>query len=291
MNAKELYQRLDKDFDLAHCRDDWSSMDFNEYISDNFKQRYMGLVLDNSGKIERVYTAVFPSDKVINEILDSGEKDVLLFTHHPRVWDINRAAGTFKDIGKDLLARMKDNRISLYSLHTPLDRVGEYATNVSFGRALGIKREKDFDSYYGFPAGIIGRTETSTVDELARKVEKAVGHKIKIWNYGDEAIKDHYVAIVTGGGNDLEALEELYGLGVNTFITGVTRPSKDFPPALKSHEYAKEKGINIIGATHYSTEKFACIAMVDYFKKLGLPAEFIPDKPDLNDMDYEMGVK
>lgn len=288
MNAKELYQKLDKDFDLEHCKDDWNQMDFNEYISDNFKQRYMGLVLDNSEEIRKVCTAVFPSDKVINGILESGEKDVLLFTHHPMVWDINGVPSTFKDIDKALLAKMKENRISLYSLHTPLDRVGEYATNVSFGKAIGVEREKDFDNYFGFPAGIIGKTEVNTVDELAHKIEKVVGHEVKIWNYGDEKIKDHYVAIVTGGGNDLEALEELYELGVNTFVTGVTRPSKNYPPALKSHEYAKKKRINIIGATHYSTEKFACIAMLDYFKKQGLEAEFIPDKPDLNDLDYNM---
>jgi len=53
---------------------------------------------------------------------------------------------------------------------------------------------------------------------------------------------------------------------------------------LEAHKIAEENGINVLGGTHYSTEKFACIAMVDYFKKLNLPSEFIEDEPVLEDM-------
>ena len=42
--------------------------------------------------------------------------------------------------------------------------------------------------------------------------------------------------------------------------------------------------INVLGGTHYSTEKFACISMVDYFKKIGLSSNFIEDKPVMKDM-------
>jgi hypothetical protein len=39
-----------------------------------------------------------------------------------------------------------------------------------------------------------------------------------------------------------------------------------------------------LGGTHYSTEKFACMAMTKYFEKLGLPSEFIEDAPGLADL-------
>ncbi len=32
MEAKKLYQILDKEFDLTHCKDDWSEIDFNDFI-------------------------------------------------------------------------------------------------------------------------------------------------------------------------------------------------------------------------------------------------------------------
>ncbi len=73
MKAIELYKKLDTDFELDDCKDDWSHMDFNEYISDNFKKCYMGLLLDNTEEINSVYTAVFPSDLVLNKIIEFCE--------------------------------------------------------------------------------------------------------------------------------------------------------------------------------------------------------------------------
>ncbi len=152
MNVQKLYQKLDQDFELERLKDDWKEMDFNEYISENFKKRYMGLVLDNSEEIFKVYTAVFPSDEVLQKILNFKEKDILLFTHHPMDWNI-MGKEIFKNIPRNFLQKLKENKI------------------------------------------------------------------------------------------------------------------------------------NIIGATHYSTEKFACMAMLDYFKQTGLPAEFIEGNPDLNDLE------
>lgn len=51
----------------------------------------------------------------------------------------------------------------------------------------------------------------------------------------------------------------------------------------RAHDHARKNGMTILGGTHYSTEKFACIAMVDYFKKACLDAEFIPDLPVMED--------
>jgi hypothetical protein len=39
-----------------------------------------------------------------------------------------------------------------------------------------------------------------------------------------------------------------------------------------------------MGGTHYTTEKPACLAMCDYFQKLGLPAEFIEGEPVMEDL-------
>jgi hypothetical protein len=41
----------------------------------------------------------------------------------------------------------------------------------------------------------------------------------------------------------------------------------------------------LLGGTHYSTEKFACQAMCDYFGKIGIiSTEFILDTPMLEDL-------
>ena len=102
-----------------------------------------------------------------------------------------------------------------------------------------------------------------------------------MYNYGDNEIKDRTVAVIAGGGNDVDMLEEIAKAGVNTFVTGIT-VKNDY--SKKAHEFAEKYRINILGGTHYSTEKFACISMVNYFKKVGLPSEFIEDKPVMGDM-------
>jgi len=284
MDAKNLYQKLEIDFELDKCQDDWSHMDFNEFVTENFKNRYMGLVSDNTEEIEKVYTAVFPSDKVLGEILETGEKNILLFTHHPMVWDSNNPGMPLKSMSKELLLKLRENKVSLYSLHVPLDKNGEYSTSVNLAKAIGVSRDEDFAQYFGVLAGVIGKTECQTIDELGEKVKNVVGHQIGILKNNEEEFDNQKIAVVGGGGNDLDVMKELLEKRIKTYVTGVIKVIGGYPPAVEFDRLAKENGINLIGATHYSTEKFACQKMVEYFESFGLPAKFIEDKPDFDDV-------
>ncbi|MFW9867916.1 MAG: Nif3-like dinuclear metal center hexameric protein [Candidatus Thorarchaeota archaeon] len=281
MNAKTLYEKIDSDFELDKCSDDWKGIESNEYVSDNFKQRYMGILLDNTQEIESVYTAVFPSDKVLIKILDSGKENILLFTHHPMIWDI-RKPSIFQHISYDLLPQLKQNSISIYTIHVPLDKNGEYSTGTNLARALEIVIEGEFYEYFGVMVGVLGKTELNTPEELADKLSSIIGHKSKLWKYGSDEIINNRVTVVGGGGNNLEGIEEIVELGINTYVTGIT-VLNDFSRPV--HDFEKEKGINLIGGTHYSTEKFACIAVCKYFKDFGLSCEFIEDDPVLEDLE------
>ena len=286
MNAIELYQKLEEDFKLQECQDDWSNIEFDlEFITENFRKRYMGILADNADEIRKVYTAVFPSKKIMEKILRRGEKNTMLFTHHPVDWKIKKGQSPFVNLNRELLKRLKENKISIYTLHTPLDRNGEYSTSVNFAKALGLTQMGEFAEYFGFLSGVIAKTDCKNIDEMAEKFEKTIGHKVKIWKYGAEEIKDGRVAMVAGGGNDPEILTEVAKLGINTFLTGVTYPNKDYEPSLEAHRIAKKNKISMIGGTHYSTEKFACIKMTEYFEKLGISTEFIEDDPDLGDLE------
>jgi len=70
-------------------------------------------------------------------------------------------------------------------------------------------------------------------------------------------------------------------LGIKTLITGVTLVNDH---SRATHEFEMANCVNIIGGTHYSTEKFAPMKMCEYFRALGLPSEFIDDEPDLLDL-------
>lgn len=282
MKSTKLYQHLEKDFITSEMSDEWAEYvgSVANFLSENFKKRSMGLVCDFTEEINHVYTAVFPSKKVMQKVIDNGARDAMLFVHHPSVWDIRKAPEVFQQMDKDLLQQFKDKRISVYNLHVPLDNFGEYSTSVSLANALGIKPKKPFAPYFGVLAGVFGKTEIATIQELKKVFEKAVGHEIGLYNYGDDKIEKKIIAVVAGGGLD-ETIEEIAQNNVNTFITGISVKNNH---SKKAHEFAEKHKINILGGTHYSTEKFACTAICKYFKKLELPSEFLEDKPIMEDI-------
>jgi putative NIF3 family GTP cyclohydrolase 1 type 2 len=83
------------------------------------------------------------------------------------------------------------------------------------------------------------------------------------------------VAVVGGGGADREALEAALERGCETYVTGgcFTRWAAEFL------ELAETAGIAVVDGTHYGTEKPPQLAMVEWFRTLGLDTEFIPDGP------------
>lgn len=282
MKAQELYDQLEKDFIAPELSDDWAShMDsVADFITDNFKQRSMGLVCDFATEITKIFTAVFPSDAVLQKILDAGAENAMLFVHHPAIWDIRKAPEIFQQMNPELLTKFREKNIAIYNLHVPLDNFGEYSTSGTLAKALGVEITKSFAPYFGGMAGVFGKTDCKTVSELKQKFAKAVGHDVKLYLYGEDEIVGGNVAVVAGGGLDVIDAE-LLAEDVTVMVTGITARSAHTE---MHHKFAEEHKINILGGTHYSTETFACIAMVDYFKKLGLPAEFVPDEPTMEDM-------
>ena len=281
MKAKELYELLDDRFIVEGLYDVWYKfMDgLDDYIYDNFKKTDMGLMCDFTDEIDTVYTAVFPSNKVMNDILNDGAKNSMLFLHHAFDWD-SRNSTPFSQISTQLLSKFKERKISIYVIHVPLDNYSEYSTGNSFAESLDLIVENKFGEYRGSKCGVICKTNLTSVDDLKDLVEKVVNHKVEIYHYGEDEILDSRVAIITGGGNDSKMLKEAIDNGANTYITGVTNLSI----TEKGHQFAKQNNINIIGATHYSTEKSACIKMVDFFKKVGLQSFYVEDNAVLEDM-------
>jgi putative NIF3 family GTP cyclohydrolase 1 type 2 len=282
MKATQLYKQLEKDFITPKMSDEWAQyMDsVADFLSENFKKRSMGLVCDFTTDINKVYTAVFSSKEVMQKILDDGTLDAMLFVHHPSTWDIRKAPEVFQQMDRELLQQFKNRRISIYNLHVPLDNFGKYSTSVTLAKALGISPEKPFAPYFGALAGVFGKINLATVQDLKNKFQETVGHEVSLYNYGENKIKRGTVAVVAGGGLD-ETINEIAQNKVNVLITGITAKNDH---SKKAHEFAEKHRINILGGTHYSTERFACISMVDYFKKIGFPSEFIEGEPVLEDM-------
>ena len=282
MKADMLYKRLESDFVKNGMWDEWAiyMSELEEFLSPNFIERSIGVVCDFAENINKVYTAVFPSESVMEQILAENTTDAMLFVHHAAIWDI-RKPSAFYNMDKELLEKLKKNRVSIFCFHVPLDNYSEYGTTKSLADALNIEFEKTFAPYRSAMAGVIGKTQCKTTEELNELYTKIVGHQTKLYTYGDNEIKDGRVALVAGGGNDISIVPELLEHDVKTYITGITLVSEY---SANVHDFEKENHINVMGGTHYSTESFACKNMRKYFEKLGLPSVFIEDSPILEDM-------
>jgi putative NIF3 family GTP cyclohydrolase 1 type 2 len=284
MKAKELYERIGKDFEIDKYRDDWSFVEFNEFINPDFKERYIGVMLDNADVIEKVYTATFPDANILDKILARNKTDILLFSHHAMIYDPTHEGFPFYNIGANYLKQLKEKRISFYVLHIPLDKNGPYSTSVNLAKALQLRVDGEFCEYLGCKVGVICVTDFTKLADFALHVKKVIGHEIKIRQYGDEVIQKGKVAVAAGGGCVDFVAREISELGVNTYLTGLTKPMISFEPGMEFHRIAKKSKINVVGATHYSTEKFACMAMEDYFAGLGIEAEFVEGTPCMEDL-------
>jgi putative NIF3 family GTP cyclohydrolase 1 type 2 len=284
MKAVDLYNQLEKDFVTPEMKENWYEgiEGLDEYICDNFKQRSMGLLCDFAQETTKVYTAVFPSDEVLLKILAYDSCDALIFLHHPMDWDLSKDPNkAFYEINTGLLARLKERRISLFNFHYPLDNFGEFGNSKTLAEEMGLKIIKPFAEFHGALCGVICETDCKDIHELKEKYSQAVGHETKLYQYGDSVITNNQVAIVAGGGNDTDVIKEIIEFGVNALISGLS-VSNSY--SLVAHEMEKEHKINLLGGTHYSSEKFGCIAMCEYFKKMGLLSEFVEGKPCLEDL-------
>lgn len=283
MKSNALYDQLEKDFVLPGMTDDWTQSmgSLSDLVTPQFKARSIGLVCDFAQHVITVRTAVFPSEKVMANVLDEGIEEAMLFCHHAATWDLRRAPEVFTPIDRNLLEGFKTKKISIYVLHVPLDHYGKYSTSVTLAQSLGIVPEKAFAPYFGGTCGVIGSGKIKSTLELKKTLEGIVGHSAALYEYGDPTIANGKIACIAGGGNSVGFLKEIASEGVNTLVTGISAVNAHSQAA---HNFARENLINILGGTHYSTEAGACRALCEYFEVLGLPSRYVDDDPVFEDM-------
>jgi putative NIF3 family GTP cyclohydrolase 1 type 2 len=115
----------------------------------------------------------------------------------------------------------------------------------------------------GQPVGLKARASMPR-NELIRKLRKALGGPVKVFNFGPRQTRT--IGIVTGG-----AGSEIYRVAqenIDTFITGEA-------PHWAAVA-AQELGMNLLLGGHYATEVFGVKALAAHLsKRFGIPWEFI----------------
>ncbi len=202
MKSGTLYDKIDNDFIFEGLSDDWSreTKGIEQYLTPSYKKSSMGLMFDFTQNIEKIFTSVFLDNSVINRV--KNEKNSMLFVHHPILEYYNNDQNCIMEIiSKDSIEVLKNNNISVYNLHIPLDHYGTYSTNNTLADALGLTIIDKFALYRGAYTGLICKTPFSTLNELKVTMENVFVHNVKLYEYGCNDINDKKVAIVAGFGH------------------------------------------------------------------------------------------
>ncbi|NDJ85070.1 MAG: hypothetical protein GYB66_04210 [Chloroflexi bacterium] len=291
MNLSELCSKLDAYFNIAaYAETDWHDLipeaargALQRFLQDGFTTTWNGLMLNNvppDDDIDRVYLAVFPSQDVLDTIIarevERGAPGTLIFTHHPLSYSESKAV--FKPIPTAQLEELQSHHISLYSCHAPLDCHPETSTTSALAAALELEEGTQFGQYYAGKAGIHGKVTPTTFQDFAKRLAEVC--ELPYLRYDQchhNGQSVHHVAIVAGGGGDIDFINEASAFGADTYITGHwwlfgdsefgqqhREKMQAFVPTLK---------LNLLGASHYSSEMVVMRdQMVDWFREQNLEA-------------------
>jgi putative NIF3 family GTP cyclohydrolase 1 type 2 len=285
----ELVAELDAYFRVPDVEnDDWSGTYeqlypdpyWRGYAEPGYEGRWNGLFVGGGDEIERVVTCVFPADWIISSLAPG----TLLFSEHPIAFEDDVEG--FAPLSRASFERLKAEGISFYHVHAPLDQHPEVSPSRLVAEGL---RLTGLVEYYpiadGLPGGaaIVGESGV-TVDELAGLLGEVLGPEIPVEVLSRFRERAGRVAVVAGGGADADILLASLERGCETFVTGnaATRCRLDFVQAevRKFHALVDEEGVSVLDGTHYGLEKPPQLAMVPWFERLGLQAEFRPGKPE-----------
>jgi dinuclear metal center YbgI/SA1388 family protein len=187
----------------------------------------------------------------------------LLIVHHGLFWPgLQPLTGG----RRQMLDRIFQHDIALYSAHLPLDVHSVLGNNAQLAGALGFENTSPFFEAKGQGLGLKTSTRISR-DDLVRKLEDSLGGSVRVFAAGPEETKS--IGLITGG-----AGSEIYAVareGIDTFITGEAPHWAAIA--------AEELGMNLLLGGHYATETFGVKALAAHLaERFNLPWEFI-DSP------------
>ena len=262
LSAQEVYAALEQEFRPWECTEVFS---------------VKGLQFHNTDTINKVYTATFVSEEVMDQLEARDARDCMLFTHHP-VAQRKDLTKNSPPLPESLVQRFRERHITVFNYHIPLDRVSPWSPGTNLAKAIGLAPYEPFYEQNLVKMGLLCDSPFHTLTEFAKAVEQALGHPVKVYPYGGEELPGGKVSLMGGGASNPNIYEELREKGIRVFLTGMTSP--EIPWVARNHAAAKAAGVSLVGGTHYSTEKFAPMEMVKFFQSLGLESEFLPETPN-----------
>lgn len=289
MDLESIANSLDSEFNIKDIppdepfnillpkKYDEARIPFRQYFVAEYLNNFHGLLIKNGNQINKVYLSVFLSPEILDKIFLSNAAEALIFTHHPM--EMESSGRGFLPLPEKYFIELRRRKMSVYSLHTPLDINHRISTSRSIARVLKLQGGQEYNRCSVGFAGIFGQLENRIPFEEFTALLKTIFNLPKI-TYKQELPFVHKIGIIAGGGAEVEYMKETISLGCDTYLSGdylnkvQTENSKR-----RRAEYEAIKDelkINLIECSHYATEKLVLENEVkDFFRHLGLTVEYI----------------
>jgi putative NIF3 family GTP cyclohydrolase 1 type 2 len=299
MNLSTITEKLDRLFKVKELEADpamsrWVprvydaiNFDWKEAFESDFSLRFNGLMIKGLGNVSEVFCSVFPTEEVLHNFIEKSQEGDLLFLHHPIDLQCgdprnqkNLGAG-FTAINPKTIEAILSKHLSIYSCHAPMDCTNDIGTNAAIVKSLDADVINEFLPYGNGNAGRICKINPLSTKELIRKLLKIF--EISYVDFAGKEIQEiNKIAIVAGGGDDTEIMQEIEKAGVQAYVTGEIHSyhSSDWAKqnTIKVNQYAEKTNMSLIGVSHASSEYLVMKEqMIPWFestfnvKSLGLP--------------------
>jgi dinuclear metal center YbgI/SA1388 family protein len=197
-------------------------------------------------EVAKVVAAVDASEAVLHAAVDDEGADLVL-VHHGLFW--SGAAPVAGPLHRKLRLLLQTDT-ALYASHLPLDGHPEVGNGVLLARALGLRDLEPFGTYDGYAVGRQGSAGNLAPEELAHRLEEALGGApVRHIEGGPATVRR--VAVVTGAGGSF--IPSAAAAGVDALVTG--------EGAHHTFAQAHELGIHVFYGGHYATETFGVKAV------------------------------
>jgi putative NIF3 family GTP cyclohydrolase 1 type 2 len=279
MKLEEIQSILDTEFRIRGGEENLNDFAVTgenaAYVTPDFLSRKTALMTANAEDIEIVLTSVFITEEIVERSLEYER--ALIVTHHN--FDYFEDERGLRPITPSSLERLRQHQVSIYVAHAPLDTHPVYGTSRCLAELCNIGIDTMFYDYYGSPTALIGTVSRTPFDGFAEDVRVRLERPALTLQKHSEHVSR--IAVVAGGGDLPDLLQQIHDYGCDTYLTGTVEHRWGLPfiqeANRKFHELNAHLMINLIGGSHFGTERPAMIRLVDFFRKIGIRSTYVDD--------------
>ncbi|MDR7072984.1 Nif3-like dinuclear metal center hexameric protein [Fictibacillus barbaricus] len=260
---------------------------WRENFEPAFNQLFNGLMIKGDEEVGRVFLAVFPTDDVLTRFISEGKSGDLLFMHHPLVMECGDPKGEwgrgFVPISEHFIKQMKEKKLSVFTLHVPLDYSRTISTSDAVAEAIGAKVISEFFIEEKGACGVLCEISPISTEALIEKSKEIFSIP-----YADVEGPRHSditkIAIAAGCGDKVYAMKEAEELGAQAYLTGEVHCHIDNDYGRKKYNemkaYTKQTSMSLIGVSHAASEYLVHATQLKkwFTEQFEIPVTLIPQE-------------